>query len=140
MNLTLKRTIFTDKSTIGELSINGHFQCYTLEDVVRNGVKVQGKTAIPFGEYELAVTFSNRFQKPLPLVLNVPMFEGIRIHPGNTDKDTEGCILVGTTFAPDFIGNSRMAFGLLFEKIKAAYHNEKIMLKIVDTRTKDLGL
>jgi hypothetical protein len=70
--------------------------CYTLEDVVRPpGVKVQNETAIPAGIYTLAIDWSNRFQRYMPHVLNVPMFDGIRIHSGNRDVNTEGCPLVG---------------------------------------------
>jgi hypothetical protein len=96
VELRLTRKEFTDRSTIGELHVNGVFECFTLEDTVRP-VKIKGETAIPEGRYEVVVNFSERFQRPLPLLLNVPNFEGVRIHPGNTDKDTEGCILVGWT-------------------------------------------
>lgn len=81
---------------IGELTIDGVHQCFTLEDKVREK-KIFGKTAIPPGRYEVTVSFSNHFQKKLPLLMNVPNFEGVRIHSGNTAKDTEGCILVGMT-------------------------------------------
>ncbi len=99
MNLKLLRKTFTEESTIGVLSVNGTAECFTLEDKVR-AVKIPGKTAIPAGIYEVTITFSDRFQKPLPLLLNVPNFAGIRIHPGNTAADTEGCILVGKTHGP----------------------------------------
>ncbi len=94
MQLQLIRKVFTDQSTIGELFVNGAFECFTLEDKVRP-VKIKRETAIPAGTYEVAVTFSNKFQKFLPLLLDVPNFDGIRIHTGNTAKDTLGCILVG---------------------------------------------
>ena len=107
MILELKRKIFTDDSTIGELSIDGKFVCYTLEDKVRD-VKIKNVTAIPYGKYELAITFSNRFQQYMPLLLNVPGFEGVRIHSGNKSADTEGCILVGSSKSLNFIGSSRV--------------------------------
>lgn len=130
MELTLKRTDFTDRSTIGELSVNGSFECYTLEDRVRP-VKIAGITAIPVGSYGVVVTFSPRFQRPLPLLLAVPGFDGVRIHPGNTDADTEGCILVGAQKRQDFIGDSRAAFDALFRKIQAATQaGEAIRLQI----------
>ena len=69
------------------------FICHTLEDVQRD-VKIAGKTAIPWGMYKLIVNMSNRFKKRLPLLLDVPNFEGVRIHGGNTEQNTEGCILV----------------------------------------------
>lgn len=129
MELILKRLHKTGKSTIGELSTNKEFQCYTLEDVERE-VKIKSKTAIPKGRYEVVITYSNRFKKQLPLLLNVPNFEGIRIHSGNTAKDTEGCILVGKTRNVDIIGNSRLAFESLFSKLVSASKKEKIFITI----------
>ena len=119
MELLLKRIHKTETSTIGELSIDGKFECYTLEDVER-AVKVKNETAIPKGKYKVIITPSNRFKRDLPLLQNVPGFEGIRIHSGNTNHDTEGCILVGQTRAADFIGNSRKAFDKLFPKLQKA--------------------
>ena len=135
MILQLVRKEFRDESTIGELSIDNVFECFTLEDAVRP-VKIPGRTAIPAGTYEVAVTFSDKFQKLLPLLMNVPNFEGVRIHPGNRPEDTEGCILVGTTKGPepDFIGNSRAAFAELFPKIQAATAGEKVFIDITEDR------
>jgi hypothetical protein len=73
-------------------------------------------------------------QKNRPLLLNVPNFDGIRIHPGNTDQDTEGCILVGQTKRKDFIGNSRAAFQALFTKLETAAAHEKIFVTITEER------
>jgi hypothetical protein len=120
MELTLVRDTFTPKSTTGRLLVNGTFDCYTLEDTVRKGPKIPGKTAIPAGRYKVIITHSNRFKKNLPLLVNVPGFEGIRIHPGNCDADTEGCILVGFNRAQDWVGASRLAFNDLFLKINEA--------------------
>jgi hypothetical protein len=131
MILELKRKIFTDDSTIGELSIDGTFVCYTLEDKVRE-TKIKNVTAIPHGKYEVAVTFSNRFQQYMPLLLNVPGFEGIRIHSGNTSANTEGCILVGGTRSLNFIGKSRVTYKSLFDKIKAVRKTEKIFINITE--------
>jgi len=119
MKLDLVRTAFTTLSTIGELSIDGAFECYTLEDRIRDR-KIYGKTAIREGSYAVALTHSPRFGKVMPLLLDVPEFEGIRIHPGNTHADTEGCILVGETKAVDFIGNSRAAYRKLLAKLETA--------------------
>ena len=131
MELKLVRKIFTDKSTIGELDVNGTFECFTLEDPPRE-VKIKGETAIPAGRYEIAVTFSNKFGKFLPLLLNVPGFDGIRIHPGNTPKDTLGCILVSQGKGVDSISNSRLAFLPLFEKIQAVLRSEKVFIEITE--------
>ena len=119
MKIQIKRLYKTENSTIGELTIDGKFECYTLEDKERE-VKIKCETAIPKGTYKVIINQSNRFKKLLPLVLNVPNFEGIRIHPGNTNHDTEGCILVGRTMSKDFIGQSRKAFETLFKKMKEA--------------------
>jgi hypothetical protein len=131
MDLHLARTVFSDQSTIGELTVNGTFECFTLEDVVR-AVKLAGVTAIPSGNYEVVITFSERFQRPVPLLLKVPDFDGIRIHWGNTDENTDGCILVGQTKAKDFIGRSRAAFDALFPKLQAAAQSEKIFIAVTN--------
>lgn len=119
MEMLLKRGKSTEKSTPGELYVDGKVECYTLEDVVRP-IKIPGQTAIPAGTYKVIIDMSNRFKRLLPLLIDVPNFSGVRIHPGNTDTDTDGCILVGTTRSPDFIGNSRIAFEALFAKMQAA--------------------
>ena len=132
MKLTLARRIFTTQSTIGELAVDGNFECFTLEDPVRPK-KIRSVTAIPAGTYTVAITFSPRFGTELPLLLDVPEFEGIRIHPGNTATDTEGCLLVGKSRAIDTIGSSRDAFRALFDKIALAQGGgETVMMEIVD--------
>jgi hypothetical protein len=121
MKLELKRFEFGDTFTIGKFYIDGIYHCYTLEDKVREGKKVNGQTAIPVGSYDVIVDVSTRFGKSLPHILNVPNFTGVRIHAGNTSKDTEGCILLGHTWAgKDFIGNSKIAFNSFFEKLEKA--------------------
>ncbi len=98
MKLTLKRTYKAPDYTIGHLYIDGQYFCDTLEDTVRDLTREKknpGQTAIPAGTYHVLVTYSPKFKRKLPILVNVPMFTGIRIHRGNTAKDTEGCILVG---------------------------------------------
>jgi hypothetical protein len=119
MKLTIKRLHRTENSTIGELYVDGKFECYTLEDKERD-VKIKSETAISKGTYIVGITLSNRFKRLLPILLNVPNFEGVRIHSGNSNHDTEGCILVGTTRSEDYIGNSRLAFSKLFKKMQLA--------------------
>jgi hypothetical protein len=96
-SILVTRTWPTKKCTVGQLSLNGKAFCFTLEDVVRpkGAAKVHGQTAIPAGTYPVILNISNRFKKLMPLVQNVPGFEGIRIHSGNTAADTDGCLLVG---------------------------------------------
>lgn len=141
MELVLTRTTRTNRSTIGELTVNGKFECFILEDKDRRlqsgmplsellSLKIKTKTAIPTGKYEIVVSFSDRFQKMLPLLLDVPAFAGIRIHPGNTDADTEGCLLPGKTKSPDMVSSSRVAFTALFDKIKAAIQREKVFITV----------
>lgn len=119
MQLRLKRQPSTSKSTSGALSIDGKFECFTLEDVVRDK-KIPGETAIPAGTYKVIINQSNRFKRLLPLLLDVPGFEGVRIHPGNTAADTEGCILVGDIRSTDTVSKSVIAFNRLFAKMLAA--------------------
>lgn len=119
MKITIKRLHKTDRSTIGELYIDGKFECYTLEDVERD-VKIPSETAIPKGTYEVKITYSNRFKRLLPVLLNVPGFTGVRVHSGNTNHDTEGCVLVGMTKGNDLVSKSRLAFDRLFKKMQLA--------------------
>lgn len=119
MVITVKRLYKTENSTIGELLIDGVFECFTLEDKERP-VKIKGETAIPKGTYRVIINESNRFKRLLPLLIDVPNFEGVRIHAGNSNHDTEGCILVGQTRNKNYIGQSRKAFDKLFKKMQAA--------------------
>lgn len=105
MELLVKRIAFRPTYTIGRMYVNGVKFSDTLEDPNRdlnkNGVfdngekKIAGNTCIPFGRYKVIVNMSPKFKRELPRLLNVPEFEGILIHRGNTAKDTAGCILVG---------------------------------------------
>lgn len=119
MKIEIKRLHKTANSTIGEMTIDGIWECYTLEDIERP-VKIKAETAIPRGTYKIIINQSNRFKRLLPLLLDVPNFEGVRIHAGNTNHDTEGCILVGRTRSKDFIGQSKKAFDSLFIKMQKA--------------------
>ena len=129
MNLKLVRNFPTTECVIGELFINDQFECYTLEDVERP-VKLAGITAIPRGNYEVVITFSERFQKPLPLLLDVPNYAGVRIHPGNNAANTDGCILPGKGKAINEVTERQDAFADLFQKLDAASKVEKIFLEI----------
>jgi hypothetical protein len=124
MKILVDRFEFIDNSTIGTLTC-GDFSCFTLEDMDRHlednpDAKQYGKTAIPRGTYEVIITYSNRFKQELPLVKDVPGFEGIRIHAGNAPEDTHGCLLVGSTHSKNFVGNSRATMVKLFELIEHA--------------------
>lgn len=131
------RRWFTDNSTISELFIDGSKvrKCYFLEDCVR-GEKIAGKTAIPAGTYEIIISYSNKFKQHMPLLLNVPGFAGIRIHPGNTHKDTEGCLLPGMDKTEDnrMVIYSRKAYADLYELLKVMCAHEKVYIKIANER------
>ena len=136
MNLTLVREPSLDGCTLGKLYVNGIFQCHTLEDTDRKlengGVKVQNETAIPRGKYDVIIDWSNRFQKEMLHVLNVPGFVGIRIHAGNTAKDTEGCVLLGNGRAKGYLLDSRSAVAKVFALVEEALDkNEPVELEVV---------
>ena len=109
MKLQLERKYLKPEYTIGQLKVDGNFFCDTLEDQVRDlsrEKKIPGETAIPAGIYDVVVNISPRFKRKLPRLLNVPGFEGILIHRGNTPEDTAGCILVGENKAKGKVINS----------------------------------
>lgn len=119
MRLHLQREPSVNGRTFGSLYINGLWQCWTLEDKIRD-VKISKQTAIPCGTYEVVLTESTRFHRILPLLLKVPGFDGVRIHSGNTIEDTEGCILVGTVREETRILNSRVAIDALMMELRVA--------------------
>lgn len=144
LELLLERIYKTNRSTIGKLHIDGNFFCYTLEDTDRGlkqsdnivsiiAKKLFGITAIPAGRYEIALTYSNRFKKYMPQLLNVPGYQGIRIHIGNRPEETEGCILVGLEKGEeiDCIVKSRLAFEQLMGIFEKAQKDKKIYITIV---------
>lgn len=115
----IKRIVFSKKSTIGELWVNGIFFCHILEDFDRGlhqwmsleeitAIKVPRQTAIPRGFYHCKMTMSPRFGKMMPEILNVPGFSGARMHAGNHADNTEGCPLFGdyNPNQPDWVSNS----------------------------------
>lgn len=134
MELTLNRIFLGSSATIGELYADREHIADTLEDRVRpEGEKVYGKTAIPEGTYEMVLSYSPRFKKILPEILNVPNFTGIRIHCGNSSADSSGCILVGTWDGEkeDWVSDSKVAFNKLMSLLqKAADNKEKITITI----------
>lgn len=130
MKLKLDRIYKAPTYTIGKLYIDGKLFCDTLEDVVRpDGVKVYGETAIPAGTYKVILNMSNRFKRIMPLLLNVPMFEGIRIHEGNSSADSSGCILVGKNTAKGKVTDSKKTFAELMSVLKLA--KDEITIEIL---------
>lgn len=117
MKLTLKRIFKGENYTIGKLHIDGEYFCDTLEDAIRD-IKVYGETAIPAGTYKVTITLSLRFRRWLPLLHDVPYFEGVRIHRGNTAEDTHGCILVGQNKIKGQLVNSAYTEIELMKRLK----------------------
>lgn len=141
MNIILNRIAKKAKYTIGKLYINDRYFCDTLEDTDRGltqsmteqqigSKKVYGETAIPTGTYRIIISYSNKFKKQMPLLLNVPGFAGIRIHSGNTEKDSLGCILVGKNKAVGKVLESRDTYSKLFSILQEANKKETIKITI----------
>ena len=139
MKIAIKRVHLQPGYAVGEITVDGEKMGFTLEDEVREqpgqpvkSWKVSGKTAIPSGKYRVHISVSTRFRRLLPLLLEVPGFTGVRIHPGNSSVDTEGCILIGSTWGGgDWITGSRAAFDSVYKLIYAAWRRgEAITLEI----------
>lgn len=134
MEITLIRDKFNENETLGRIYCGESFSAFTCEDAVRDE-KIYGKTAIPDGRYQVIITYSNRFKKPLPLLCDVPDFEGVRIHSGNTHEDTEGCVLVGAGRTANGVFNSRVACAELQAMIQHAQTSgEDVWLTILEER------
>lgn len=132
MELLLKRIYSGSTYTIGHLYIDGEYFSDTLEDTDRGlssdmseeqikKIKVYGKTAIPKGTYKVEVTYSPKFKRYLPILLDVKGFSGIRVHSGNTHEDTLGCLLVGFNKEKGKVLNSRVTS----DKLTALLRNTK---------------
>ena len=132
MELLLKRIYSGSTYTVGHLYIDGNYYCDVLEDVDRGlssdmsekeikKIKIYGRTAIPKGTYKVEVTYSPKFKRYLPILLNVKGFSGIRVHSGNTAEDTLGCLLVGFNKVKGQVINSRVTS----DKLTALLRNTK---------------
>ena len=138
MEITLERRILHKDFTIGEMCVDAVKETDTIEDTYRiiksKADKVYGRTAIPCGRYSVVLDFSGKYRKQMPHVLDVPFFEGIRIHSGNSDEDSLGCIIVGEYVpgvAGGFVKNSRIAYEKLFAKMKkASDRGERIFITV----------
>lgn len=118
IELELNRIYFSPTYTISKLFVNGQLWCDAIEDVNRDlnkdgdltdagESKVQDKTCIPFGKYQVIVNVSARFKRMLPRLLNVPHFDGILIHNGVNETSSSGCIIVGENKEKGKVLNSR---------------------------------
>lgn len=129
MEIKVERAYKGKTYTIGHMYIDGEYFCDTLEDTDRllsdemtvseiKTKKVYGKTAIPTGSYKTEITYSPKFKKKLPLLYNVKGFDGIRIHNGNDESHTLGCILVGENKVKGKVINSNVTLTKLLNKLK----------------------
>ena len=125
MKIKLVRIAFKETYTIGKLYVDGQYVCDTIEDKDRgldnsmtvNEIlrrKIKGQTAIPTGHYNIEITYSPKYKRMMPLLLGVKGYSGIRIHSGNTAKDTEGCLLVGKNTQVGMVTESRNTYQRLF--------------------------
>ena len=139
MKLQLKRLYSKPDYTIGKLYIDGVYFCDTIKDTDRGlyqtmpiteikAKKKQDITAIPYGEYKVVLSMSPRFRKVLPEILNVPGFTGVRIHSGNTQYDSSGCLILGKNTVKGKVTNSRY---YVSEFIKKLEKDNDITIKII---------
>lgn len=139
MRLTLIRIANRPTYCIGKLYIDGKWFCDVIEDVDRGlsdemaeeeiiKKKIKGETAIPTGIYPVYLTYSPKYKKKMPLIDNVKGYSGIRIHSGNTSKDTEGCLIVGKNKEVGKVLESRKTYNALFKKLVQT--NSKIIIDI----------
>lgn len=151
LKITVVRKILNECDTIGDLYVSYpedpdtlNFVCNTLEDKVRNPKgtkkenfkKVYGETAIPYGTYRVVITYSNAFKKNLPEILNVPLYEGIRIHTGNHKDDTFGCLLLGDSpkisQTKSWIYNSKVNYNKFIKILEPAIKKGRVIIEITD--------
>lgn len=140
IDLRLKRLYRKETYSIGKLYINGKYFCDTCEDRCRElydfmpekeikARKVYAETAIPYGAYKVIISYSSKFKKNLPLLCKVKGFEGIRIHSGNTAKDSLGCILVGKNTIKGGVTESRKTMNALMN-ILTKDNKEEIIITV----------
>ena len=142
MELKLERKYRSNNYCIDKLYINGKYFSDALEDPDRGltdtmsleeiqKIKIKGNTCIPYGTYNVTITYSPRFKKNLPLINNVKGFDGIRIHSGNTPQDTEGCLLLGFNRVKGQVVDSRITVSKFITQIQQALNKgEKVTIEI----------
>ena len=142
MELKLERKYRSNNYCIDKLYINGKYFSDALEDPDRGltdtmsleeikRIKVKGDTCIPYGTYNVTITYSPRFKKNLPLINNVKGFDGIRIHSGNTPQDTEGCLLLGLNKVKGRVVDSKVTVNKFIDIVQEAFNKgEKVTITI----------
>lgn len=140
MELVLERETFDPEFTLGCLYGFGQRLCYTCEDCVRGDGnaetvlqwKIPGKSAIPYGRYKVVITYSQRFQKHLPLLLDVPGFAGVRLHGGNSSEDSSGCPLLGLALTRNGVKTCAPAVKKVMDLIQESQkRSEEIWLTVM---------
>ena len=116
MRITVQRVTYTNESVQGKMSLDGEFECYTLEPP-RKPPGQPKPFCVPAGVYRYRVGPSNHFGRNVVFVDNIPGFDDVEVHPGNFPTDTHGCCLVGKTEGPNFVGHSDEEFDALLEKL-----------------------
>lgn len=140
MRITLIRIANRPTYCIGKLYIDGKYFCDTIEDTDRGlddkmseeeilKYKIKSETAIPTGIYQITITYSPKYKKNMPLINNVKGYSGIRIHSGNTSKDTEGCLIVGKNKEVGKVLESRVTYNALYKRLVQA--KDKIIIDII---------
>ena len=142
MELRLERKYRSNNYCIDKLYINGKYFSDALEDPDRGltdsmsleeikKIKIKGNTCIPYGTYNVTITYSPRFKKNLPLINNVKGFDGIRIHSGNTPQDTEGCLLLGLNKVKGRVVDSKVTVNKFIDIVQEALNKgEKVTITI----------
>ena len=142
MELRLERKYRNNNYCIDKLYINGKYFSDVLEDPDRGltdtmsleeikKIKIKGNTCIPYGTYNITITYSPRFKKNLPLLNNVKGFDGIRIHSGNTPQDTEGCLLLGLNKVKGRVVDSKVTVNKFIDIVQEALNKgEKVTITI----------
>ena len=142
MELKLERKYRSNNYCIDKLYINGKYFSDALEDPDRGltdsmsleeikKIKIKGNTCIPYGTYNVTITYSPRFKKNLPLINNVKGFDGIRIHSGNTPQDTEGCLLLGLNKVKGRVVDSKVTVNKFIDIVqKVLNKGEKVTITI----------
>lgn len=137
MEIVVERIYLGPRYTIGHLYVNGMYVCDTIEDVVRilntEADKIKHKTAIPSGRYKVQLTYSPHFKRVLPELLNVPFFKDIRIHAGNTEDDSSGCIIVGMNKVTGKVLDSKITLDKLMNLLTPTLERkEEIYITIIE--------
>ena len=124
MKLTLQRYLFANDYTMGLLFIDGVYFCDTIEDKYRGqnlkNTKVANETCIPYGVYTVKITYSPKYKKNMPQILDVPYFTGVRIHSGNSAKDSSGCVIVGIKSQNGEVAQSRKTCNALMSRLETS--------------------